>query len=164
MTSRVEIRPVEPADHPALDRIRAAAFAPVFESFRSLLGDSLYELTQARDDQGQGDLLASMLKPGSGWRVFVAEVEGAIVGFASIKPDAETNVGELGLNAVHPKHSGEGVGTAMYEYALERLKELGMRAAVVGTGGDPSHAPARRAYEKAGFEASLPTVWYFKRL
>jgi hypothetical protein len=29
----------------------------------------------------------------------------------------------------------------------------GMRMAVVGTGGDPGHAPARAAYEKAGYTA-----------
>jgi len=147
-----------------MDAIREAAFAPVFASFRSLLGDSLYELTQARDDRGQAELLASMLQPDSGWEVFVAEAEGAVVGFVSLKPDPDTRIGEIGLNAVDPAHDGQGTGTAMYEFALARIKEAGMRAAMVGTGGDPSHAPARRAYEKAGFEASIPTVWYFKQL
>ena len=35
--------------------------------------------------------------------------------------------------------------------------------ALVGTGGDPGHAPARRAYEQAGFTA-LPIVNYVKKL
>ena len=35
--------------------------------------------------------------------------------------------------------------------------------AVVGTGGDPGHAPARRVYEKVGF-VGLPLVRYYARL
>lgn len=34
---------------------------------------------------------------------------------------------------------------------------------VVGTGGDPGHAPARRLYERAGF-TPVPLVRYFKAL
>jgi hypothetical protein len=39
-----------------------------------------------------------------------------------------------------------------------------MRVATVGTGGDPSHAPARRAYEKAGFDREIPSVWMYRPL
>jgi hypothetical protein len=39
-----------------------------------------------------------------------------------------------------------------------------MRFAKVHTGLDPSHAPARRAYEKAGFTTQLPTVDYYRKL
>jgi hypothetical protein len=38
-----------------------------------------------------------------------------------------------------------------------------MRLAVVGTGGDSGHAPARRTYEKAGY-TGLPLVRYYKHL
>ena len=40
----------------------------------------------------------------------------------------------------------------------------GMRAATVSTGGDDSHAAARRAYEKAGFSARIPSVWLCRTL
>jgi hypothetical protein len=43
------------------------------------------------------------------------------------------------------------------------MRESGMRVAMIGTGGDPGHAPARRAYDKAGYTA-LPSVQYFKAL
>ncbi|HJE58634.1 MAG TPA: hypothetical protein K8V84_09005 [Nocardiopsis listeri] len=42
-------------------------------------------------------------------------------------------------------------------------EEVGVRVAVVETGGDPGHAPARATYAKAGF-TSLPIVRYFKDL
>ena len=38
-----------------------------------------------------------------------------------------------------------------------------MRLAVVGTGGDPGHAPARRCYEKAGY-TGLPLVRSYQAL
>jgi hypothetical protein len=52
----------------------------------------------------------------------------------------------------------------MYEFAIAQMKEAGMRVATVGTGGDPSHAPARRAYEKVGFAVQIPSVWLCRKL
>lgn len=149
---------------PTLDRIRLAAFAPVFASFRSLLGDALYELAQARDDQAQGALLVSLLQSDSGWEVYTASEAGVVVGFVSLRMNPETFIGEIGLNAVDPKHAQRGIGTAMYQFAVQRMKQAGMRVATVGSGGDASHVPARRAYEKAGFDAAIPSVWLSRLL
>lgn len=149
---------------PILDEIRKAAFAPVFASFRALLGDEIYEAAQAREDGRQGELLASLLAADSGWDVYVVEDSGQVVGFVSVKLDHTTKVGELGLNAVDPARAGQGVGTAMYERALAKMTEAGMRVATVATGGDASHAPARRAYEKAGFDRAIPSVWMCRTL
>jgi ribosomal protein S18 acetylase RimI-like enzyme len=65
--------------------------------------------------------------------------------------------------AVDPDHKDGGMGTALTEFALERLKDDGMKVAMVETGGDPGHAAARRTYEKAGF-VLLPIARYFKNL
>src|SRR5690606_11697444 len=116
------------------------AFAPIFASFRSILGDDLYPLVQAREDEAQQNLLASLLAPGSGWEVFVAETADGVVGFVAFQVNQEARVGEIGLNAVHPNHSGKGIGTLMYDFALARMKDAGMRAATVATGADASHA------------------------
>lgn len=155
------MRPAKANDLPDLQAIREAAFAPVFASFRTMLGDALYEIVQAREDQAQPELLASLLDPDSSWEVHIAEVAGAIV---AIQLDRGTRVGEIGLNAVHPDQAGRGIGTAMYEFALSRMKEAGMQAATVATGADASHAPARQAYRKAGFDAQIPSVWMCRRL
>jgi hypothetical protein len=48
-------------------------------------------------------------------------------------------------------------------FAVDRMKEAGMEVAMVETGGDWGHAPARAAYEKAGFRV-LPLARYFKKL
>jgi hypothetical protein len=52
----------------------------------------------------------------------------------------------------------------MYDFALDRIREAGMRVATVGTGGDHSHAAARRALEKSGFGPALPGVYLYRSL
>ncbi len=158
------LRSVKPDDLPHLEAVRQAAFAPVFASFRAILGEEIYQLAQARDDEAHDQVLISLLAPDSGWEVYVAEQAGVVVGFISVKLNLETHVGEIGLNAVHPHYAGQGIGTAMYDFILARMKEAGMQVATVATGGDPSHAPARRAYEKAGFTVQIPGVWLYRTL
>jgi ribosomal protein S18 acetylase RimI-like enzyme len=162
--SKTIIRPVNEQDAARLESIRAAAFAPVFASFCALLGDEIYELAQAREDSAQAALLTSLLATASGWEVFVAEYAGEIAGFVSVQLNHETHIGEIGLNAVHPAYASQGIGTAMYEFATAHMKKAGMQVATVSTGGDPSHAPARRAYEKAGFNRHIPSVWMCRKL
>ncbi|MGE3536732.1 MAG: GNAT family N-acetyltransferase [Candidatus Tectimicrobiota bacterium] len=149
---------------PRLHTIRQAAFAPIFASFRAMLGDALYAQVQAREDEAQAGLLTAFLAPDSLWEVYVAAVADTVVGFMALQLNHDTQVGEIGLNAVHPQHAGRGIGTAMYEFALARMRAAGMRAATVATGGDASHAPARRAYYKAGFTAQIPSVWFCRLL
>jgi ribosomal protein S18 acetylase RimI-like enzyme len=158
------IRTYAPADLPALHAIRTAAFAPVFASFRAIVGPEIAALGLATAEIEQGELFNAIARPGSGHVIAVAEDNGSVVGFVSWKTDAATKIGEITLNAVDPRHSGRGIGTVLYDHALAALKAAGMALATVGTGGDPSHAPARRAYEKAGFGVGLPSVYLYKRL
>jgi len=160
----LHFRPARPEDAARLQEIRRAAFAPVFASFRSILGDEIYDLAQRREDEAQEGMLKSLIAPESVWDLYVAESGGKILGFASVQLNPETHIGEIGLNAVDPVHAGRGVGTAMYEFAVERMVEAGMKVATVATGGDPSHAPARRAYRKAGFDTEIPGVWMVRKL
>jgi GNAT superfamily N-acetyltransferase len=162
--SKVLIRGANASDAPRLDEVRRAAFAPVFASFRAILGEDIYQLAQARDDEAQAGFLASLLAPDSGWEVYAVELAGSVVGFVSIQLNRDTKIGEIGLNAVHPEWAGAGIGTAMYDFAVKRMREAGMLVATVSTGGDPSHAPARRAYEKAGFTVGIPSVWLCQKL
>jgi len=160
----LDMAPARPDDLQSFQAIRLAAFEPVFASFRELLGDEVYELAQKREDDAQGELLASLLLPDSEWEVYAARIGDTIVGFVSIQFDDVTRLGEIGLNAVHPQQAGKGIGTAMYEFAIARMKDKDMRVATVSTGADRSHAPARRAYEKAGFNAQVPSVWMCRKL
>ena len=73
------------------------------------------------------------------------------------------DMGEISMLAVDPDRQGKGIGTALTEFALDRLKDAGMAVAMVETGGDPGHAAARRTYERAGY-VLLPIARYFKNL
>jgi len=158
------IRAYAPSDLPTLHAIRAAAFAPVFASFRSIVGREIAALGLATAEQEQGDLLDTIAKPDSGLSIAIAEITAVPVSFVSWKTDIAPGIGEITLNAVHPDHAGKGIGTALYDHALAALKAAGMQLATVGTGGDPSHAPARRAYEKAGFSVHLPSIYMYRKL
>ena len=160
----VVMRTANTDDLTELESIRQAAFVPIFASFRSILGEEIYELAQAAEDRAQDELLASALAPDSDWQVYAVEVDSTIVGFISIQLNLDTQVGEIGLNAVHPEQAGQGIGTVMYNFTVTKMKEAGMQVATVATGGDPSHAPARRAYEKAGFTVQIPSVWMCQKL
>ena len=158
------IRAYAPSDLPLLQSIRAAAFAPVFASFRAIVGPEIAALGLATAETEQAALLNAIAKPDSGYTIAVAEAGGVIAGFVSWKPNIAPGIGEITLNAVHPDHGGKGIGTALYNHALATLKSAGMQLATVGTGGDPSHAPARRAYEKAGFSVHLPSIYMYRKL
>lgn len=160
------IRPYAEGDLSALQTIRAAAFAPVFRSFRTLDGKKAapFVYSPANAEQGQEAHLASMGEAGSRHTVLVAEAEGKPIGFCGYICDAASEVGEIGLNAVDPIFANQGVGTALYRAASEAMRQRGMKAIRVGTGGDDSHAPARRAYAKAGFERAIPSVLLIQTL
>src|SRR5262245_55561626 len=127
--AELQLRPARPEDAARLQAIRHAAFAHVFASFRSILGDEIYDLAQRREEEAHADLLTSLMTPDSIWEVYVAQSGDAVVGFVSVRLDREAHIGEIGLNAVDPARGGEGHGTAMYEFAVARMKEAGMKVA-----------------------------------
>jgi ribosomal protein S18 acetylase RimI-like enzyme len=158
------IRPFAADDLPALQRIREAAFAPIFKSFREIVGPQIAALAFAAADADQARLLDDICDTGSAHRVRVVEAGGRIVGFVSFSINASDRVGEIGLNAVDPSFAGRGIGSWMYGRALAEMQALGAVAASVGVGGDDSHAPARRAYAKAGFGPGIPSLTLYRLL
>jgi hypothetical protein len=47
--------------------------------------------------------------------------------------------------------------------ATDWIRQAGLPVAMIDTGGDDGHAPARRVYERAGY-TPMPIVRYFKAL
>ena len=161
---RPRIRPFEDRDAEAVVGLSLRAWAPAYASLERVLGPEIFRRQHPdwREDQRRAvrGVLAANEK-----NVWVAEAgAGFVAGFVAIELDhPEEGMGEISMLCVDPDRQGAGIGTALTEFALERLKEAGMGVAMVETGGDPGHAPARRAYEKAGF-ALLPIARYFKNL
>ena len=160
---RPMIRPLEERDVAAVVDLSLRAWAPVFASLERVLGSAVFRRMHQdwREDQRRAveEVCASQET-----RVWVAEVNGETFGFVATKVfDAEIRMGEITMLAVDPDHQTGGIGTALTEFALDSLQEEGMGIAMVETGGDPGHAPARRTYERAGFTL-LPVARYFKNL
>jgi ribosomal protein S18 acetylase RimI-like enzyme len=164
MVEECIIRRVVPADLPRLHEIREAAFRPVFRSFRSIVGEAIAQTAFAKAEREQADYLEKICGAQSEREVYAVEHRAEIVAFFAVGLNHETKVGELDLNAVGPGFQGRGVGTWMYAFALARIRDAGMRVATAGTGGDPSHAPARRTYENAGFGPAIPSVHLYRLL
>lgn len=98
-----------------------------------------------------------------GMHVWVAELDAVVAGFVAARLDHQERMGEIYMIAVDPVHQRNGVGSLLTSFALQWIKDSGMALAMVETGGDPGHAPARRTYEQAGF-VHLPIARYFKKL
>lgn len=162
------IRPFSEADLPALQAIRARAFAPIFAGFRAQVGAGIAGVTFARDEAEQEALLARLagwsVEPSSGHGLLVADDGGRTLGFCAYQTDMASGLGEIGLNAVHPEAQGRGIGRALYGAAIDACREAGMRAVTVATGGDAAHAPARQALAAAGFGAAIPSVHLYRLL
>ena len=164
MTDAVVVRDLAQEDVEAIVVIAVAAWEPISAEVRRVLGDELFEArkTDWRAEKARQVRRACRQEPGTG--VVVAELDGQVVGFACYHWRDQTGVGEIGNNAVHPDVQGRGIAPRMYEQVFERMRERGMRFAKVSTGLIPSQAPARRAYQKAGFSKELTFVTYYREL
>ena len=160
----VGIRDLRATDIPRVLEIAVAAWTPIFASFRQILGEELFEAAFPNWQEDKKRQVRGACDSSSPAMVCVAEKEGMVVGFVTFYAKVSSGIGEIGNNAVHPEFQGRGIAPQMYQHAFDRLRERGMRFVKVGTGGDPSHAPARRAYAKAGFAIQLPGVEYYRKL
>lgn len=162
-SSTVLIRPVRDEEVEALVQLTLGAFGPIFRSFEAMLGPAVYNLIWPDWRVSQRKGVETLCRERDRHLVWVAELDAKPVGFVACDLNLQDRTAEVQLIAVSPDYQNQGIGTALNRFALERMKESGVRLTHVDTGGDPSHAPARRAYEKAGYVA-MPLVRYFKSL
>jgi ribosomal protein S18 acetylase RimI-like enzyme len=158
------IRPYAEADYAATLKVCVAAFAPIHAGFAQALGLHAFALQYADWRERYAATLSDIPKADANTKVFVAEMDGVLVGFVFAILDAQRKTGEIGLNAVAPAFQRRGIGRALYAYALDDLKQRGAEIAYVGTGGDDAHAPARAAYRALGFDRAIPSLHLFKVL
>jgi ribosomal protein S18 acetylase RimI-like enzyme len=159
------IRKFREDDIATIQAIRRKAFRPIYEgSWRNIVGEAIFNLEYSNWDKEQGDYLLSICAPDSGYDVYVVTNQEKIIGFIALSLNPQSGKGEIDLNAIDPDSQGQGAGQFMYRFAIAKMKEAGIKFVKVSTGGDPSHALARGAYEKAGFGPSIPSVTYFQMI
>lgn len=159
----LRIEPYEDRQFDAVIQLSLRAWNPVFDSLQTAMNADVYQAFypdswRVSQQQAVEDVCGS-----ADTTVWVAVEADSIVGFVAVKLHSETSMGEIYMVAVEPDFQGRGIGTALTEFALNWMKDAGMSIAMVETGGDLGHAPARHTYEKAGFEL-LPIARYFKKL
>lgn len=93
--------------------------------------------------------------PGPRQAALVAELEGAIAGFAMIRPsndaDADASIGELDGLYTDPDAWGRGAGRALLEAAVEGLRSAGFTSATLWTATENQRP--RAIYERFGWRA-----------
>jgi GNAT superfamily N-acetyltransferase len=159
----MKIRLFEPNDLTGILQLSLLAWEPVFTSWQQILGPRIFPIAIFPDWRKSQKEVVEKICTDPNNATWVADIEGTAVGFIVYKLNESTKIGEVELLAVHPDYQNGGIGTELNFFALNKLKEAGMKLAYVGTGGDEGHAPARRSYEKAGY-IGLPAVHYYKEL
>lgn len=160
----VDIRDYGAQDHDAVVELSLGAWAPVFASMEAIVGVELATRLHGEDwrvyqARSVSDTLAA---PSN--RSWVAEVDGRTQGFVVATTwDSDRRIGEISMLAVDPVDQRHGVGRALTGHATAWLRDAGMRVAMIGTGRDSGHAPARRVYEQSGYRL-MPMARYFKLL
>jgi GNAT superfamily N-acetyltransferase len=158
----VQIREYRPDDEEPVVALSLRAWAPVFASLEHVLGSELSRRLHGDwrqyQDKAVRDVLADPAMP-----VWVAQAAAGVIGMVAATLHRERLIGEIVMLAVDPEGQHEGTGTALTGFATGWLRDAGMRVAMVETGSDPGHAPARRVYEKADY-TRLTVARYFRPL
>ncbi len=157
------IREFRQEDFQEVCTIAEKAWEVIFKGFEKQLGKEVYAILNPDSRRSKEKQLAAHLKHHPEC-FYVAERGGKIVGFITFYCDAERKVGIISNNAVDPDCGEKGVGQEMYRAVLAHFQKAGMLLAQVTTGLDEAHAPARRAYERAGFDLHTEAVTYTMKL
>ncbi len=161
----IVIRHPREGDADRLAEIAKKQWAGIYKSYKQLIGEELYDIwfQNALEEKAKAVINHAL----DADHFIVTEINGFIVGFAAFfiqtSPSGE-KVGILTNNAVDSDFRGRGLGTKQYEYIFDIMRKAGCVSVSVSTGLDDAHAPARKAYAKAGFEMGIPQIKYFKKL
>jgi ribosomal protein S18 acetylase RimI-like enzyme len=160
------IRPLDDEGDPAaIVSLSLRAWEPVFASLeRVLAGSGVYALLKPdwRESQRRAVEHVCSASDTPVW-VAVDEDDDVVVGFVAVALDHAEGIGEISMVAVDPAHQHRGIAAMLIASAIGQFHAAGMALAMVETGGDEGHAPARRCYGRAGFVA-LPVTRYFRQL
>ena len=95
-------------------------------------------------------------------KVYVAELDGVVVGYMTYGLNRERKIGVVGNNAVSPAFQRRGIATSLLNTVLETFRREGMEYAQVTT--METDIPALGLYRKAGFEALYRSITHFMKL
>lgn len=90
--------------------------------------------------------------------VYVAEVDGQIIGFITSRVDVEAGVGLIPNISFTPEYRGRGIGRRMIEFVLQRFRELGLTYARIET--LAHNEVGNHLYQSIGFEEVVRQIHF----
>ncbi|MBD3388301.1 MAG: GNAT family N-acetyltransferase [Candidatus Altiarchaeales archaeon] len=88
-------------------------------------------------------------------------IEGHVGGFISFGTGLGVGTYEVYWICVSPKHSGNGIGTALVRFAEEYIRGRRGRAIFIETSSSRGYEGARRLYEKMGYDLAARVEDYY---
>jgi L-amino acid N-acyltransferase YncA len=144
------IRPAVAADVAAIAGVHVRSWQ---WAYRGQVPDDYLDNLTARLAERRAWWSALIAAPPAELRLWVAEVEGNVVGFASTgrsrDPDATPAIAEVEALYLDPDVVGTGIGRALFATAVDDLRQRGYRRATLWV--LASNARARRFYAAAGW-------------
>ena len=158
-----QIVPYAPQHLDAVLEITRAAWSPVFPLLREDIPGYVFEAFYPDGwlKRQLADVEATALDDKTD--MWVAMTDDTLSGFVGLRAHDEDAMGEIHIIAVDPVHQRRGVGAALLDFAFDWMRKRGLTMAMVETGDDRGHAPARATYQSAGFER-YPVARYFRKL
>jgi GNAT superfamily N-acetyltransferase len=147
------IRPGSAAEVEIACEIAGFAWEPTYTHYRRQMGDTMFNDLFGDWRQGKANEIRSLCVAHPD-QFLVAEVDGAIKGFATFLIQPEKSLGIMGNNAVHPDAQGQGLGNLLHQAVIAEFRRRGLKYAQVLVGSDDTHIPARASYRRAGFSPS----------
>lgn len=125
----------------------------MFSSFENVLGSSIYARLYPDWRRQQREVVEEACKDNEKFFVWVAGLDGIITGFIAYTLNSEEKTGEVYLLAVHPDYQNRRIGTELNDFVLGKMKESGIKLAVVGTGvkSESPHSP---------YVIQRPHIWF----
>ena len=130
----IQIEPCQPHQLDAIVRLSLRAWNPVFDSIEKVMDIEVYQHFYPDWQVDQKKAVEDVCNS-EDTNVWVAIEAGTVAGFVAVKLDLESSMGEIYMLAVEPDFQGCGIGSALSEFALDRMKDSGMSVAMVETGG-----------------------------
>lgn len=102
--------------------------------------------------------IASYLEEAQNVTVWLAEMEGEVLGYLTCRISGE--LGRIGLVGLAPRGRGQGLGSALLAAGCEWFAQQGaIRVEVVTQG---RNLPAQRLYQRGGFHSTRLQLWFHK--
>ncbi len=151
-------------EFPECARIAVNAWQKGYAEYEEILGKELFKNIFPEWEKAKANAMEPYFKGDKSKRAFAVNIDDIIAGFITCELDQNRKIGTICNNAIDPEFQGRGLGSDMYDFILEVFRMEGMTVAAVETMDEDAYIPARKAYEKAGFNKILKRMTYYREL